>query len=194
MSSPAVSLRRVSAAGVEPLLAIMEACGASMVSRLGLRHWDPPLSILELRAYASEREVWAIHSSPDGALVGGVITGPSSTAPYVSPAMFRAPDALALYISKLAIDPTLQGAGLGAAALAALEALARERGLAALRLDALRAVPNLPRLYARAGYTVVATASAADAHGVTHELDIWERVLREAPPRPAAAGAPLEPA
>lgn len=193
MSSPAVSLRRVSAAGVEPLLAIMEACGASMASRLGLRHWDPPLSILELRAYASEREVWAIHSS-DGALVGGVITGPSSTAPYVSPAMFRAPDALALYISKLAIDPTLQGAGLGAAALAALEALARERGLAALRLDALRAVPNLPRLYSRAGYTVVATASAADAHGVTLELDIWERVLREDPPRPAAAGAPLEPA
>jgi hypothetical protein len=47
-----------------------QACGASMASRLGLRHWDPPLSILELRAYASEREVWAIHSF-DGALVGG---------------------------------------------------------------------------------------------------------------------------
>jgi len=179
-----VSLRRVPPedAAVSPLLAIMEECGARMAAQLGLRHWVPPITLAELRAAAAERDVWALMSPAAAAeggevVVGAVITGPSSPAPYVSAAMFADPAAPALYISKLAVRPALQGGGLGRAALAALEALARERGLASLRLDALRAVPNLPRLYARAGFAVVATARASDAHGDVHELDIWERVL-----------------
>ena len=180
-----VTLRRVppDAASISPLLAIMEECGARMAAELGLWHWVPPITLPELLAAAAERDVWALVSpaSPaaaaGGEVVGAVITGPSSPAPYVSSSMFADPAAPALYISKLAVRPALQGGGLGRAALAALEALARERGLASLRLDALRAVPNLPRLYARAGFAVVATARASDAHGDVHELDIWERVL-----------------
>ena len=166
----------------------MVECGAAMAAELGLRHWVPPITLADLRAAAAEREVWEI-ISVQGELVGAVITGPTSPAPYVQPAMFADPAAPALYISKLAVRPALQGGGLGRATLAALEVLARERGLAALRLDALRAVPNLPRLYAGAGYTVVASARAADAHGDEHILDVWERVLPPPLQQSAAAGA-----
>ena len=184
-----VTLRRVGPDGVEPLLAIMEECGRVMADRYGLRHWMPPITLADLRAAAATREVWEIHRVPlsgsddetaeisAASLVGAVITGTTPPAPYLLPTMFAFPASEALYISKLAILPSLQGEGIGSAALARIEALARSRGVPTLRLDALRAVPNLPRLYARAGYVTVASVVGTDAGGQSHVLDVWERVL-----------------
>ena len=154
-----------------------------MASRLGLRHWSPPFSAMsELAALATDRSLWALDVEGLGT-VGMVVTGSTCNVPYLlaleaaQPGLWAEPGASAVYVAKLAVRPELQGRGLGAAALAAVEAHARAAGARALRLDALRAVPNLPPLYATAGYVRRGEVHAVDAHGTSHALDVWERVL-----------------
>ena len=186
---PAVLLRRVpadSAAEVAELYDILAACGADMASRLGLRHWDPPYpnGAADLASQAAAgRALWAVVRAADGAVVGTVTTGDACNVPYLTALAAARGDlwadahARAVYVAKLALRPGVQGGGLGAAALAAVEAHARAGGATALRLDALRAVPNLPPLYRRAGFSWRAEVSAVDAHGTEHALDVWEKVL-----------------
>lgn len=165
------------------LFKILCSCGDDMAARHGLRHWSPPFSaVTELVALATERNLWALEAEGLGT-VGMVVTGNTCNVPYLislearQPGLWAQPSAPAIYVAKLAIRPELQGRGLGAGALAAVEAYARAAGACALRLDALRAVPNLPPLYSAAGYTRRGEVSAVDAHGTSHVLDVWERVL-----------------
>ena len=198
-SAPSVSLRRVPAGSpdIERLYSILVACGRDMEARLGLRHWAPPYPLADMAAHAAERSLWAVEVARSSAgisgagavdaaaraVVGTVTTGFVCNVPYLvalaaeNGSLWADMGARAIYVGKLAIEPSLQGRGLGAAALAAVEAQARAEGAQALRLDALRDVPNLPRFYKAAGFTWRAQVSATDAHGVDHILDVWEKVL-----------------
>ena len=201
--APLVSLRRVAADSSEiaHLYSILVACGLDMEARLGLRHWAPPYPLADMVAHAAERSLWAVEvaarSAPGASgagaaavddaaartVVGTVTTGFVCNVPYLlslaaeNKSLWADAGARAIYVGKLAVEPSLQGRGLGAAALAAVESQARAEGAQALRLDALRDVPNLPRFYKAAGFDWRAQVTATDAHGVEHILDVWEKVL-----------------
>ena len=65
------------------------------------------------------------------------------TLPRVSVEALREPDALAWYMSRLAVRPEWQQRGIGLELLTVAENYARKHGVAALRLDALAANERL---------------------------------------------------
>jgi ribosomal protein S18 acetylase RimI-like enzyme len=77
--------------------------------------------------------------------------GASARRPY-SPQPWLDLSTPALYLNRLAVDPVLQGAGIGGWCLEQIERLARERGVRAVRCDVLSANARLCRLYERFGY------------------------------------------
>lgn len=82
-----------------------------------------------------------------------------------------------LVLYTLAVDPAHMRRGVGRAMLAAAERLAADGGCTAMRLDAVRG--NLPAeaLYARCGFSYVATKSLGyEAYGIPL-YDLFEKVL-----------------
>lgn len=65
-----------------------------------------------------------------------------------------------LRLDGIAVDASARGTGAGTALLAALEDVARARGLRALRLDVVDTNPDARRLYERVGYRAVRTVAA----------------------------------
>src|SRR5687767_13331551 len=118
--------RRAAPADVDPLHAIVAACGRDLRDSLGLSHWVPPYPLDRMRHDASEREVWVIWQ--DGMAVGTFTIGETPIADY-EPDIWSAPFERALYLNRLAIRPQLQGGGLGRAAMLEIERLARSRAL-----------------------------------------------------------------
>jgi GNAT superfamily N-acetyltransferase len=98
------------------------------------RHWDP--AVFEASWPATENYSILARDVPIGIL------------------RLR-PDADAIYISDLQVASGSQGRGAGTFALAFVETLARERGLARIRLRAFTGNPAV-RLYQRAGFRTIA--------------------------------------
>jgi GNAT superfamily N-acetyltransferase len=94
------------------LLSLMHAAFAGMLGRI-----DPPSSLHGLTAEAlfGAGEVWAVGTPPVACVI-------------------LTPRAGALYLGKLAVDPALQGKGLGRRLVAQAASRARELGLAVLEL------------------------------------------------------------
>jgi len=78
----------------------------------------------------------------------------------------------ALYLNRLAVDPLLQGAGIGGWCLEQIERLARERGVRAVRCDVLAANTRLRRLYERFGYEVRGERSHSEWRFICYERAI----------------------
>jgi GNAT superfamily N-acetyltransferase len=152
MAEISLNLRceRVAADAVEPLQAILAACGADLRDRLGLDYWDPPYPLEALRRDAVERAVYAVQAG--GQLAATFTAGTTPPYSYFEAANWLEPAARALYISRLGVLPALQGQGIGVGCLAAIERLARDGSCAAVRFDAFAGHPALLRFYDLAGY------------------------------------------
>jgi len=143
-----ITHRRAAPAQVEPLHAILVACGRDLATRFGQHHWDPAYAIDKLRVDAATREVHGVFD--DGRLIGTFTVGPEPLPDY--PRSYWSPVEPALYLNRLAIHPSLQGHGLGRAAMALVEDLARAQGARAVRLDAVAAHAPLCAFYRALGY------------------------------------------
>jgi GNAT superfamily N-acetyltransferase len=143
-----IAFRRAHPDEIEPLYAIVCACGRDMTARLGLRHWDPPLPLADFLEHARTREVWAIL---DGERLIGTFTVGLAPIPDYPPHYF-ASVAPALYLNRLAIDPARQRQGLGRACMTEIESIARARGARAVRFDAVAAHADLRAFYRALGY------------------------------------------
>ena len=157
---------RVAADAVEPLHAIIVACGADLRDRLGLRYWDPPYPLDAMRRDAVEHAVYAVRI--EGRLVATftVATDPPS---YLDAAAWTEPAARALYASRLGVLPSEQRRGIGAACLAAIERLARDGSCAAVRFDAAEEHEALLRFYERAGYERRGSVAWPNGRGILFE-------------------------
>lgn len=128
--------------------AVLAACGAAL-ARQGFRNWDPPYPLQRLLADLATREVWAVWR--DDVLAATFTLG--TTPPHPDdPPQWREPDAPALYLSRLAVLPSVQGMGLGAWCMDRIEARARELGCRTVRFDVLSANPRLRSFYEREGF------------------------------------------
>ncbi len=119
------------------LLALIHRAFAGMEGRI-----DPPSSLYRLTAEglagkAREGEVWVIGSPP---LACVVLT----------------PEADALHLGKLAVDPGAQGQGHGRALVALAEARGRAQGKPALRLQARVELVENHLFFQRLGFREVA--------------------------------------
>src|SRR5947209_3470721 len=66
--------RRVAAEEIEPLHAIVAACGLDLERRFGFSHWVPPWPLDRMREEARERSVFAIEEA--GVAIGTFTVGP----------------------------------------------------------------------------------------------------------------------
>ena len=87
----------------------------------------------------------------EGGPIATFTIGATARRPY-SPEPWFDSTAPALYLNRLAVDPSLQGGGIGGWCLEQIERLGRERGARAIRCDVLTANARFRRLYERLGY------------------------------------------
>lgn len=129
----------------EALLALLRRAFAYMEGRV-----DPPSSLTRMDAAAlrdkAGAEALLLAHDATGGLVG---------------CLFAADRGDALHIGKLAVEPARQGERIGAALMAAAEALARGRGLPALELETRVELTGNHRAFARMGFEKVGESAHA---------------------------------
>lgn len=143
-----LTLVAATARDVDAVFAIYRACTASLLAR-GIRQWDERYPTRETTSASAARG--DLFLLVDQGTVVGAVTLNALEAPEYASITWRCPGP-ALVIHGLVIDPRRQGAGLGRAAMASCEALARSRGYACIRLDAFPGNPAAISLYQRIGY------------------------------------------
>jgi GNAT superfamily N-acetyltransferase len=146
--------------------AIVAACGRALAAR-GFRNWDPPPALERMRADAARGELFLVE---DELPVATYTVNANAPKPW-PPALFD-PSVPALYVNRLAVVPSRWGGGLGAACMRDIEALARARGIAVVRLDVFRENPLVRRFYERLGY-----ARRGDWDGGDVPLTCFEKEL-----------------
>jgi ribosomal protein S18 acetylase RimI-like enzyme len=119
------------------LLALISRAFASMEGRI-----DPPSSLHRLtpQGLAVSGEVWVMGQPAVACMVLKPVDG-------------------ALYLGKLAVDPALQGRGLGRQMVARAEDRARELGLDRLELETRVELTENHRFYLRLGFTEVSRSA-----------------------------------
>ena len=127
-----MKIRRAESTDVVAVTALVARAYARYVSRIGR---SPAPVDAEYEALVEAGDVWVADA---GGRLGGVV-------------VFRAAEGV-LELENVAVDPPLQGRGLGRALIAFAEAHASELGLAAVELYTNEAMTENLELYARLGY------------------------------------------
>jgi GNAT superfamily N-acetyltransferase len=163
--------RKIGADEVEAVHEILRKCGQDMKVRLGLGHWDPPYPLDVMRRDAERGSVYTVR---DADRTVGTFTIGTEPFSYYDMTIWEAPGARAMYVSRLAVLPELQGNGIGTWCMETIEQLARDEGCAAVRLDVYGKHRKLLEFYTRLGYS---WRGVVEFRG--SELVCFERVLRE---------------
>ena len=179
-------MRRATVADAARLHEIVAAAGRALADE-GFRNWLSPDPVERIAEDIGTREVYVV-SAPGTPRLGARLAqfdaagwgqtplatftlGPTARRPY-SPEPWVDPSAPAFYLNRLAVDPRLQGAGIGSWCLQRIERLPRDRGVQAVRCDVLTANTRLCRLYERVGYE----ARGARSHS-GWQFTCYERVI-----------------
>ena len=149
-----LAIRKADPQEIEPLHEILTKCGLDMQARFGLGHWVPPYPLELMRKSAEERDVYAVYD--DHKLIATFTTG-TSPLPYYRtiPGVWECWEPSgepALYCSRLAVLPELQGRGVGTWCMQTIERLAQAEGCRAVRFDAYDKHLQLLEFYDRLGY------------------------------------------
>lgn len=176
--SPALALRRATLADAAGVHALLVAAGRDLAAR-GFLNWSTPYPREKLDADVVSREVYAVFTADDGRQRRPVATFTLGATPARAdaPMHWRVPEAPARYLNRLAVDPALQGRGLGGWCLERIEELARVAGAASVRCEVLRANAAARRLYERHGYE-----ERGEWHRPDWTFTCYERELRGVTP------------
>lgn len=165
-----LELRRATVDDARQLHDLVAVAGRAMAEQ-GFANWLSPDATERFVEDMTTREVYLVIASriktrdgvrpqlefskwgqtPNGGPIATFTLGASARRPY-SPEPWLDPLSSALYLNRLAVDPLIQGGGIGGWCLEQIERLARERGARAVRCDVLTANARLRRLYERFGY------------------------------------------
>ena len=171
---PAPTLEKVAPDQVDELQEIVRLCGEDMTARWGLTHWMPPPPVEIMRRHAAEKDVYAVRQGGEtvATFTFGLSGWPEASRPY-----WADPDARAAYVARLAVRPDAQGHGLGRWCMDQVERLARERGCASIRLDAVAGFDGPLALYRSLDYEERGVIVWTNWHGVDRTLILMEKPL-----------------
>ena len=126
---------------------------ADQLTRLhGRGHWSNVGSVPTIRKHAAAGTLFGVER--DSALIG-TFTLSEQKIGFYHKSWFREPDAPALYLTNMAIDPAEQRKGIARCPMKYIERIARERELRALRFDAYDAPAGAGPFYRKCAYTLV---------------------------------------
>src|SRR5579859_187203 len=151
-----MTIGRATTDDLDDVVRILDAASTWLHER-GYDQWPDGFAPPErIRPYVALGEVWIVRDY-DGQVIATARMTPEADPDFWTPA--EASD-LALYLSKLAIDRTHAGKGLGALILRWLTDYAAQLGYRWMRLDAWRSNDELHRYYLANGWTHLRTVPA----------------------------------
>jgi ribosomal protein S18 acetylase RimI-like enzyme len=144
-----IEIRPGTEADVDAIVAMVRACIAAML-RAGIDQWD---EVYPDRAtwLADARERTLSVVAADDAVVGAFVLNEFQNVEYAEVPWTILLEPVAV-LHRLLVHPAQQRRGLASMMVREAERQARERGYAALRLDAFTHNPTALRLYGRHGY------------------------------------------
>ena len=135
-------------ADVPDLAALRSAVAVGLTSRYGIGHWSSPVSPAGVRH--GLRHGHTLVARRAGRILGTLRL--STRKPWaIDPAYFTVVKR-PLYLVDMAVDPSLQGKGIGRALLGEAEVVARRHPAAAIWLDAYDAPAGAGDFYRKCGY------------------------------------------
>ena len=168
---------RATADDVAPLRAMLAACGRRLAEQ-GFLNWTTAAPGARLPADVETREVYAVRDG--GALCATFTLGREPMHPY-PPGFWADAGVAALYLNRLAVEPSRQGEGIGAECLRFAEARAAALGCDVLRLDVLAANAGLRRFYERLGYAPRGERAHSGWTFAAHEKRVGAAAARGVP-------------
>lgn len=141
-------VRPATPADAPTIHALLAAAGRALAAQ-GFHNWATPYPLERIDADIRTRTV--ILARRDDRPVAVWTLGSAPFHAY-DPAPWPDPSLPATYLNRLAVDPALQGRGMGAWCLAEIDRWAAEAGVRAIRCDVLAANGRLMEFYRRHGY------------------------------------------
>lgn len=131
---------------------ILDTCRSDMLNR-GIQQWDETYPTLEI----VEKDIAAggMYSIFQNDELIGVIVMDEKQSPQYEMVNWQLNEAPILIIHRLAINPNLQGSGLGKQAMELAHQFAREHHYKTIRLDAYKGNQSLLNFYSKLGYQSV---------------------------------------
>ncbi|MFA6165857.1 MAG: GNAT family N-acetyltransferase [Gemmatimonadaceae bacterium] len=155
-------------ADVDAVHALLAAAGERLAKR-GFPNWVPAYPRARVAENIEDGIVWGVRGA--GELVATYTLRPLATHPYTG-IDWHDPDAIARYLQRFAVDPRLQGRGIGRWCLEQLAEECARDGATAVRCDVLQANVPLRRFYERHGYE-----ARGDRFHSGWDFTVYERVL-----------------
>ena len=132
---------------IDAFVELLEAAAQWMVAR-GIEQWRPGAMRVQRGTFAAAQAVGDLYVVREGGrVIGGVLLRSEP-----DPIWRNSPEPSSLYLGKLVVARDRVGSGLGTRIVEACERIARERGVAWLRLDCVASNESLARYYQRIGY------------------------------------------
>jgi ribosomal protein S18 acetylase RimI-like enzyme len=131
---------------------ILDACRTAMLAK-GIQQWDESYPTLQL----VEKDIAAggMYSIYQDSILVGAIVMDEKQSPQYETVNWQLSQEPILVIHRLAINPSLQGNGLGKEAMEKAHEFATQKGYKNIRLDAYKRNEGLLNFYTKLGYQAV---------------------------------------
>lgn len=139
---------------VPAVMGLLNDTASQLAIRLGPGHWDQAVTRERMDNSARERETFVVLS---GGIAVATIAVSTTAQKFWPRHCWERPGAPALCVYALAVAPHSQRHGYGTWTMRAVEAMAQQRGLVYVRLDAYAQDPRSNAFYRSLGYALRAT-------------------------------------
>ena len=157
---------------VPALVALRTAVAHDLTARHGLGHWSTAISESGVRRGVTHSLV-VVARGQDDSVMATLRLG--TTKPWAIDVTYFTPCARPLYLTDMAVHPSLQSRGIGRRSLLEARRLATEWPADAIRLDAYDAEAGAGGFYARCGFREVARVVYRNSPLIYYELMLGSR-------------------
>jgi len=137
-------------ADIDAVHALLTRAGEGLAA-LGFKNWVPAYPRERLVESVQAGALWVVRRQGTGELLATYTLRTAPIHPYVGIG-WGTSEVEARYLGRLAVDPAVQGTGIGRWCLAHIAAYCTQEGDASIRCDVLQTNQKLRRFYERAGF------------------------------------------
>lgn len=135
---------------IKPFFNLLVKCGEHMYTQYKLDHWYPYFDEETFVIKMKDKKLYGVYREGIPIATFNVSTQPRD---YYFDSLWNFSVENALYLGQLAIEPSLQGMGIGKWCMEQVEIIARELACDAVRFDAIELHPWLKNFYMRLGFS-----------------------------------------